>query len=83
MKKVKKRHVRRGRTRISAKNQVTVPVDALRRAGLQPGDELRVEAASSGRILLARSDRPLERFAGSLRDAYPPGYLAELRREWR
>jgi bifunctional DNA-binding transcriptional regulator/antitoxin component of YhaV-PrlF toxin-antitoxin module len=82
MKEVKKRHVR-GRTRISAKNQVTVPVDALRRAGLQTGDELRVERASPGRIVLVRAERPLEHFAGSLRDAYPPDYLAELRAEWR
>lgn len=82
MKKVKKRH-RRGRTRISAKNQISVPVDALRRAGLKTGDELRVERATPGRIVLVRAERPLEHFAGSLRDAYPPGYLAELRGEWR
>jgi bifunctional DNA-binding transcriptional regulator/antitoxin component of YhaV-PrlF toxin-antitoxin module len=36
---------RRGRTRISAKNQATIPVAALKQAGLKPGDELRVEAA--------------------------------------
>jgi len=83
VRKVKERHVRRGRTRISVKNQITVPVDALRRAGLQTGDELRVERATPGRIVLVRAERPLEHFAGSLRDAYPPGYLAELRGEWR
>lgn len=83
MGKVKKGHVRRGRTRISSKNQITVPVDALRRAGLEAGDELRVERAGPGRIVLMRAERPLEQFAGSLRGAYPPGYLEELRAEWR
>jgi bifunctional DNA-binding transcriptional regulator/antitoxin component of YhaV-PrlF toxin-antitoxin module len=38
----------RGRTRLSAKNQATIPVEALRRAGLRPGDELLVEAAGAG-----------------------------------
>ena len=29
---------------ISRKNQVTLPVDALREAGLRPGDDVRVQA---------------------------------------
>ena len=36
--KVKKRG--RGTTRISSKNQVTIPAEALRAAGLRPGDVL-------------------------------------------
>jgi bifunctional DNA-binding transcriptional regulator/antitoxin component of YhaV-PrlF toxin-antitoxin module len=74
---------RRGQTRISAKNQATIPVDALRRAGLKPGDELRVEAAGAGRIVLARAVDPIERHRGSLTGAYPRDYLKGLRREWR
>jgi len=34
---------RRGYTRVSAKNQVTIPKDALVRAGLKVGDRLRAE----------------------------------------
>jgi bifunctional DNA-binding transcriptional regulator/antitoxin component of YhaV-PrlF toxin-antitoxin module len=68
--------------RIGARNQITVPMDVLRRAGLQAGDELRVECVSPGRIVLVRTESPLEHFAGILRDAYPPGCLSDLRAEW-
>ncbi len=69
--------------RIDARNRVTIPVETLRRAGLKPGDELRVAAAGRGRIVLARVIGPMARFAGRLTGVYPPGYLARLRSEWR
>jgi len=78
-----KRIRRRGQTRISAKNQATIPVEALRRAGLKSGDELRVEAAGPGRIVLVRVADAIARHAGRLTGTYTPGYLARLRREWR
>jgi bifunctional DNA-binding transcriptional regulator/antitoxin component of YhaV-PrlF toxin-antitoxin module len=74
---------RRGRSRISAKNQATIPVAALREAGLRAGDEVLVEAAGPGRIVLARAADPIARHAGSLTGTYPKGYLKRLRREWR
>jgi len=74
---------KRGRTRLSAKNQATIPVAALRRAGLRPGDELQVEAAGAGRIVLSRVEETLARYAGSLTGVYPKGSLRTLRREWR
>lgn len=74
---------RRGYTRVSRKHQATIPVDALRKAGLKTGDELRVEAAGPGRIVLVRADNLIERYAGSLPDVYPVDYLQELREEWR
>ncbi len=78
-----KRTARRGRTRISSKHQATIPVDALRRAGLAPGDELIVEAAGAGRIVLVRADDLIERHAGKGAGDYGPGYLDRLRDEWR
>lgn len=72
---------RRGRTRISTKNQVTLPVDALRRSGLGTGDELRVEVEGPGRLALVRDEDPLARLAGTFR--YPKDYLKKLRAEWR
>ena len=81
MAKVKQR--RRGHTRISTKNQATLPVDALRQAGLKPGDELVVEAAGAGRIVLVRAEDPIDRHAGKAPGVYPPNYLRELRDEWR
>lgn len=78
---VKKR--RRGTTRISAKHQVTIPVDALRAAGLRPGDLLEVAAVEPGQIALRRGENPYRRFAGALSGVYPPDYLDRLRGEWR
>jgi bifunctional DNA-binding transcriptional regulator/antitoxin component of YhaV-PrlF toxin-antitoxin module len=68
-------------TRISSKNQVTLPVDALRKAGLKAGAELRVEADGTGRLVLSQADDPIARYAGIFR--YPKGYLKKLRSEWR
>jgi bifunctional DNA-binding transcriptional regulator/antitoxin component of YhaV-PrlF toxin-antitoxin module len=74
---------RRGWTRVSAKNQVTIPVDALRSAGLTAGDELRVEADGPGRLVLMREDDLIARYAGDLTGVYRPGGLERLRDEWR
>lgn len=74
---------RRGHTRISRKHQATLPVDALRQAGLKAGDELVVEAASAGRIVLVRAEDLVERHAGKAPGVYPPDSLRELRDEWR
>ena len=78
-----KRMRRRGQTRLSAKHQATIPVAALRRAGLKPGDELQVEAAGPGRIVLTRVEETLAGYAGRLTGIYPKGALQQLRREWR
>jgi bifunctional DNA-binding transcriptional regulator/antitoxin component of YhaV-PrlF toxin-antitoxin module len=68
---------------ISRKNQVTLPVEALRAAGLEPGDDLRVQAVGPGRLELARSDDLVEEFAGVFdASVYPTDYLEKLRREW-
>lgn len=73
---------RRGYTRVSAKHQVTLPVDALHRAGIQTGDRLRAEVRAPGEVLLVRDVDPVEQFSGALTDVYPVGVLDELRREW-
>jgi AbrB family looped-hinge helix DNA binding protein len=80
---------RRGYTRLSSKNQVTIPVTVLERVGATPGDEFRVDADEEGRIVLeperSLADRrrdALRKHAGKFTGLYPPGYLDRLRDEW-
>ncbi|HVV58312.1 MAG TPA: AbrB/MazE/SpoVT family DNA-binding domain-containing protein [Gaiellaceae bacterium] len=67
---------------ISRKNQITLPVEALRAAGLEPGDDLRIEVRGPGRLELVRAEDLVEEFAGVF-DAtvYPSAYLDDLRGE--
>ena len=72
----------RGTTRLSRKNQVTIPVAALAAANVAPGDELRVSSKGDGRILLERSVDPLDAFAGSIPGLAAATQLEKLRDEW-
>jgi bifunctional DNA-binding transcriptional regulator/antitoxin component of YhaV-PrlF toxin-antitoxin module len=70
-------------SRVSRKNQVTIPVEALREAGLVAGDDVVIRASGPGRIELERADDLVSRYAGSLpAGTYPARYLDELRGEW-
>ncbi len=73
---------RRKVTRVSRKNQVTLPVAALAQARIKAGDQLRVEAAGDGRITLIRERDMLEELAGSLPGLSKATNLEALRNEW-
>ena len=64
--------------RISAKNQVTIPVAALDEAGLQAGDEVFVEAIENGELRVRRNARSFAEAFGALTGVYPSDYLAKL-----
>jgi len=69
-------------TRVSSKNQVTLPVDALRAAGLRSGDEVTVRRVGTGEILIAARGSRVRRHAGIATGIYQPGELDQLRDEW-
>ncbi len=80
VKEVKKR--RRGSSRISAKHQITIPVAALRSAGLEVGDRVVARADGAGRVILEREHDVVDEFAGALTGVYRLSELDDLRAEW-
>ena len=79
--------VKRGRTtKISSKNQITLPVAALRAAGVGPGDVLRVEVEADGVFRLVRERDPwwelFDKLVGSNRPITTREELEEMRDEW-
>lgn len=81
MGEVKKR--RRGASTISSKNQITIPIQALRSAGLEVGDRVVAHADGAGRVVLQREHDVVAEFAGALTGVYRVGELDDLRSEWR
>ncbi len=73
---------RRGASTISSKNQITIPADALRSAGLEVGDRVIAHADGAGRVILEREHDVVAEFAGALTGAYRTDELEDLRSEW-
>ena len=73
-------------TKVSRKNQITLPVAALRAAHVKPGDVLRVEVVEDGVFRLVRQRDPFwEAFyelAGSAPGLSAATDLESLRDEW-
>ncbi|HTN22353.1 MAG TPA: AbrB/MazE/SpoVT family DNA-binding domain-containing protein [Solirubrobacteraceae bacterium] len=68
--------------RVSSKNQVTLPVEAMRAAGLRAGDEVTVRAIGDGEVVVAARASRVRRHAGIARGIYRDGELERLRDEW-
>jgi bifunctional DNA-binding transcriptional regulator/antitoxin component of YhaV-PrlF toxin-antitoxin module len=74
----------KGQSKVSSKHQVTIPVSALRDAGISAGDVLKVEADGAGRLVLTRVEEMLGRYSGQLATGGGLGKAVEgLREEWR
>jgi bifunctional DNA-binding transcriptional regulator/antitoxin component of YhaV-PrlF toxin-antitoxin module len=69
--------------RVSTKNQVTLPVAAMRAAGLRAGDEVTVRPVGRGEVVVASSGSRVRRHAGIATGIYRDGELDRLRDEWR
>jgi bifunctional DNA-binding transcriptional regulator/antitoxin component of YhaV-PrlF toxin-antitoxin module len=65
--------------RISRKNQITLPVETLRAAGLSAGDSVTIEADGPDRIVVRRANRDIDAAIGVFDGLYEPGYLDRLR----
>jgi hypothetical protein len=64
-------------------NQITIPADVLRRAGIEAGDGVSVHVLGPGRVEVITHDALVDEFAGIFDSSvYPPGCLEELRAEW-
>ena len=68
--------------RVSSKNQVTLPVEAMRAAGLHAGDEVTVRPLGDGEVIIARSGSRVRQHAGIATGIYEAGELDRLRDEW-
>ncbi|MFN8109882.1 MAG: AbrB/MazE/SpoVT family DNA-binding domain-containing protein [Thermoleophilia bacterium] len=68
--------------RVSSKNQITLPVDAMRAVGLRPGDEVTVRPAGDGELVIAVRGSRVRRHAGIAHGIYQPDELDRLRDEW-
>ena len=61
---------------------MTIPIDAMRIAGLEAGERVVARADGPGRVVLEREEDVLEIFFGSLTGVFDHGILEELRNEW-
>lgn len=69
--------------RVSSKNQVTLPVQAMREAGLHAGDDVTVRPVGAGEVIVAARHSRVRRHAGIAMGIYRAGELDDLRDEWQ
>jgi bifunctional DNA-binding transcriptional regulator/antitoxin component of YhaV-PrlF toxin-antitoxin module len=68
--------------KVSSKNQITLPVETMRAAGLQAGDEVTVRPIGDGEVIVAARGSRVRRHAGIAKGIYRDGELDRLRDEW-
>ncbi len=68
--------------KVSSKNQVTLPVEAMRAAGLHAGEEVTVRPIGDGELIIAARGSRIRRHAGIATGIYEDGELDRLRDEW-
>lgn len=73
---------RRSTTRLSSKNQITIPVEILRKAGFRVGDTINCAVNEKGEIELSRPVNPMLQFAGIATGLYDGFDLRIDRDSW-
>jgi bifunctional DNA-binding transcriptional regulator/antitoxin component of YhaV-PrlF toxin-antitoxin module len=72
-----------GRSRVSSKHQITIPIGAFSESGLREGDVVQVKAQGRGRVLITRVDDLVDVHAGCLSTGGRLGRTVRgLREEW-
>ena len=89
LKKTTPTRPRRGRatsSRISSKNQITIPVEVLREMSLKPGDRVEFHINKDNRLVITPIDsewlKTLDEILGSMTDVYEGFDLQKEREEW-
>jgi bifunctional DNA-binding transcriptional regulator/antitoxin component of YhaV-PrlF toxin-antitoxin module len=65
-------------SRISSKNQITIPVAALEEAGLRTGERVTVAPIGDGELRVRRAALGFDDAFGVLTGTYPADYLERL-----
>ena len=74
-------------TKVSSRNQISIPSEARRRLGIEPGDRLSVEIVDETMVLRRRPQRASDRLWGIAAgkgwyEPDPVTFVRELRDEW-
>ena len=69
--------------KVSSKNQITLPVEAMSAAGLRAGEEVTVRPIGDGELIVAARGSRIRRHAGIATGIYEEGELDRLRDEWK
>jgi AbrB family looped-hinge helix DNA binding protein len=70
--------------KVSSKNQISIPSEARRRLGIEPGDRLSIEIVDETMVLRRRPQRASDRLWGIGRGLYGPDpvtFVREIRDE--
>lgn len=79
---VKTRKGRTTTTRLSAKNQITLPVDIIRKAGFKVGDAINCTINKEGKIELSPPENPMLELVGIATGLYAGYDLRADRDAW-
>lgn len=73
---------RDGRAKITSQGQISIPRQAMREAGVEPGETLQARADGPGRIVLELVEHPMLKHIGAGTGMFDRDELERLRDEW-
>lgn len=73
---------RDGRVKVTSQGQISIPRQAMREAGIKPGERLQAQVDGPGRIILESVEDPILKLIGSGSGLWDRSELEKTRREW-